>query len=44
MYENRKMRPRIGGGGIKENEGGVNFMKIYYKCFCKCYNVPPVQQ
>jgi hypothetical protein len=26
MYENEKMRPPgIGGGGIKENDGGVEF-------------------
>jgi hypothetical protein len=32
MYENRKMRPvetilRMGGGGIKENDGGSKFSK-----------------
>jgi hypothetical protein len=32
-----------GGRGIKENDGGDEF-KIYYKYFCKCHNVPPVQQ
>jgi hypothetical protein len=46
MYENGKMRPveiilRMGG---KENDGGVNLTKIYCKHFCKCHNVPPIQQ
>jgi hypothetical protein len=48
MYENGKMRPDetipgMGGGAIKENDGGVNSTMIYYKNFCKCHNVPPVQ-
>jgi hypothetical protein len=29
---------------IKENDGGVNLTKIYYKHFCKCHSVSPVQQ
>jgi hypothetical protein len=31
------------GGGIKENDGGVNSMiyLIYCKNFCKCHNVSP---
>jgi hypothetical protein len=46
MYENGTMRPietilQSGGGGIKENDGGVNLTKIYCKHFCKCYNGPP---
>jgi hypothetical protein len=28
---------------IKENDGGVNSTMIYYKNFCKCHNVSPVQ-
>jgi hypothetical protein len=45
MYENGNMRPvetipEIGGGGIKENNGGMNSTMLYYKNFCKCYNVP----
>jgi hypothetical protein len=49
MYVNWKMRlvetvPRIGEGGIKENDGGVNSTMIYCKIFGKCHNVPPVQQ
>jgi hypothetical protein len=39
MYENGKMRPDetipgIGGGAIKENDGGVNSTMIYHKNFC----------
>jgi hypothetical protein len=30
-------------GKIKENDGRGEFM-IYCKDFCKCYDVPPVQQ
>jgi hypothetical protein len=48
MYENGKIRhetiPRMGAEGIKENDGRVNSTMIYYKNFCKCHNVPPVQQ
>jgi hypothetical protein len=45
MYKNGKMRPvetipRMVGGGIKENGGGSQ----YCKHFCKCHNVPSVQQ
>jgi hypothetical protein len=32
---------RNGGGGIKENDGGVNSTMIYCKNFCKGHNVPP---
>jgi hypothetical protein len=32
------------GQGIKENGGGVSLTKIDCKHFCKCHNVPPVQQ
>jgi hypothetical protein len=43
------MRPveavlRMGGGQIRENNGGVNLTKIYYRHLCKCYSVPPEQQ
>jgi hypothetical protein len=39
MYENGKMRPvetisRMGGGGIKENDGGMNSTLMYCKNFC----------
>jgi hypothetical protein len=49
MYENGKMRPvetvpGMGGGGIKENDGGVNSTMIYCKNFGKYHNVLPVQQ
>jgi hypothetical protein len=49
MYENGKMRlvetiPGMGERVIKENDGGVNSTMIYCKNFCKCDNVPPVQQ
>jgi hypothetical protein len=32
------------GGRIKKNDGRVNSTMIYYKNFCKCHNVPPLQQ
>jgi hypothetical protein len=49
MYENGKVRPAetilsIGEGEVKENDEGVNLTGIYFKHFCKCHNVPPVQQ
>jgi hypothetical protein len=48
MYENGKMRPVETlpgmGGGIKENDGGVNSTMLYCKSFNKCHNVLPVQQ
>jgi hypothetical protein len=50
MYANGQMRPveTIPGMGvqvIKENNGGgMNSTMIYCKHFCKCCNVPPVQQ
>jgi hypothetical protein len=49
MYVNGEMRPvetipGMVGGGIKENDGAVNSTMIYCKNFCKCHNVPPVQQ
>jgi hypothetical protein len=35
MYKNRTMKPDEtvinGGEGIKENEGGMNLIKIHYK-------------
>jgi hypothetical protein len=48
MYVNGKMRPvetipGIGGGGIKENDGGVDSTMINCEN-CKCHNVAPVQQ
>jgi hypothetical protein len=48
MYENGKMIPAetipgIGGGRIKENDGGMNSTRVYYKNFCKCHNVPLLQ-
>jgi hypothetical protein len=36
--------PGIGGGKVKESDTGVNSTVIYCKIFCKCHNVPPVQQ
>jgi hypothetical protein len=49
MYENGKMRLvetilRVGGRGIKENNGGGEFNKDNFKHLCKYHNVPPVQQ
>jgi hypothetical protein len=49
MYENGKIRPvetipEMRGGGIKENDRGVNSTMIYCQNFCKCHNVPSVQQ
>jgi hypothetical protein len=41
MYENGKMRPVEAVPGMME---GVNSTIIYCKHFCKCHNVPPVQQ
>jgi hypothetical protein len=43
MYENGKMRPvktilKVGGGKI------INSTTVYCKHFCKCHNVPIVQQ
>jgi hypothetical protein len=48
MYENGTMRPvetvpGMGGGEIKENDGGVSSTMIYCKNFGKCHNVPPLQ-
>jgi hypothetical protein len=49
MYVNGKMRPDetipgMGGGGERRMMEGVNLTNIYCKHFCKCYNIPPVQQ
>jgi hypothetical protein len=49
MYENGKLRLvetilRLGEGRIKENDGGMNSNKIYYKHFYKCHSVSPAQQ
>jgi hypothetical protein len=46
MYGHAKMRPvetvpGMGGGGIKENDGGVNSAMTDCKHFCKCHNAPP---
>jgi hypothetical protein len=35
--------PGTEGGGIKENDGGVNSTMIYCKNFCKCHTVSPKQ-
>jgi hypothetical protein len=47
MYENGNKRytgtSRNGGGDVKENDRVISTM-IYCKNFCKCHNVPPVQQ
>jgi hypothetical protein len=45
VYKNGKMRlvetlPGIWGRGIKENDGGMNSIMIYYKKCYKCHNVP----
>jgi hypothetical protein len=48
MYETGKMRPVENipgmGGGIKENDGGVNSAMTYCKNVFKCHHVPPAQQ
>jgi hypothetical protein len=37
--------PGMGGGEIKENDGGGEFnCDIYGKNYCKCHSVPPVQR
>jgi hypothetical protein len=49
MYVNGKIRPvetvpEVGGGRMKENDGGNEFnydVLIYFKNFCKCINVSP---
>jgi hypothetical protein len=33
--------PGVGGGGIKENDGGVSLTMIYCNNFYKCHNVTP---
>jgi hypothetical protein len=35
-----KTIPEMGGGRIKENDGGLNSAMIYCTNFCKCHNVP----
>jgi hypothetical protein len=40
-YENGIRKPvevvlRSGEGGVRENVGGVNLTKTYYKHICKC--------
>jgi hypothetical protein len=49
IYENGKMRPvetlpRVGGEGIKGNDGEVNSTMIYYTNFYRYHNVSPAQQ
>jgi hypothetical protein len=49
LYENGKMRPvetipGMGGREIKKNDAGANSTTIYCKNFCKCHNVPLLQQ
>jgi hypothetical protein len=49
MYANGKMKlveniPKMGAGGRKKKDEGVNSTMIHCKKFCKCPNVPPVQQ
>lgn len=46
MYLCMKMEKRdllYGREGIKEIDGGGKF-KMYYKKYCECSSVPPVQQ
>jgi hypothetical protein len=35
--------PGMWGEGMKKNDGGGEFNYEYYKNFCKCHNVHPVQ-
>jgi hypothetical protein len=49
MHENGKMRyvktiPGMGEGDIRRMMEGVNSTLVYGKNFCKCHNVPPIQQ
>jgi hypothetical protein len=53
IYANGKMRPvetvpGMGEGGIKEDDGDGEFnydiLEKKKKNFCKCHNIPPVQQ
>jgi hypothetical protein len=49
MYVNGKMRPvktipGMGRGWIKENGRGINSTLMDCKNFCKCHNLPLVQQ
>jgi hypothetical protein len=32
--------PGMGGGGIKENDGGVNSTMINCNDFCQCHSAP----
>jgi hypothetical protein len=41
LYENRMMKSKGGRGGKKDNDGGVNLIKIYYKHICKYHNTAP---
>jgi hypothetical protein len=47
MYENRIIKPAEivlrRGEGMREKDGGVNLLKIYYKHTCKHHKVSPVQ-
>jgi hypothetical protein len=46
MYENRTVKPveivLRSGGGMRDNDGGVNPIKIYFKHIYKCHNVSPL--
>jgi hypothetical protein len=39
--EKNETIPGMGGGGIKENDGGG---ECNYDIFCKCHDVPSIQQ
>jgi hypothetical protein len=45
LYSCMKMKPieiiLRKGKGMRENNGGVNLIKIYCKHICKCHNVSP---
>jgi hypothetical protein len=49
MYVNRKVRPvetipSIGEGWLRRMMEGVSSTMKNCKNFCKCHNVPPIQQ
>jgi hypothetical protein len=46
MYKSRIMKPVeivLGKAGreMRENDGGVNLIKLHCKHICKCHNEPP---
>jgi hypothetical protein len=41
ILKNVESVPGMGGGKIKESDGGVNSTMIYCKNFCKCHSVTP---